>query len=152
MGIAKLKDKKAWKKLASDCVVYSAMILCCPCVVVIWFNFRKRGRCVRRVPFIVDELKSPLPRKRALTIPSDGTLGKHDCNTERQQQCLLFEMLPREIRDNIYYGVLGGDTLHIQRLHGEGIRVWRDVDEQVSEEKVVISEKRVSLLLTCRRM
>lgn len=90
-----------------------------------------------------EKSKSPLPRQQALSFPSDGAFlrrCKRDSPDTQKQQCLFFDMPPREIRDKIYYEILGGETLGIRECCWSRIRAtW-------------MVENRLALLVTCRKM
>ena len=67
------------------------------------------------------EIKTPLPRKRALTLPLPEKLAWikwRKQKTKEQTRCLLMK-LPMELREEIYRQVLGNKT----------IRIWRTFDE-----------------------
>ncbi|KAJ6103144.1 hypothetical protein N7486_005571 [Penicillium sp. IBT 16267x] len=73
---------------------------------------------------------------------------------QNKEQCLVFSILPRDVRYRIYYYVLGGQTIVI-RSTGEGNRnfgvLW---DQAKSTDKVSMNypTKRFGILQTCRKI
>ncbi|KAJ5806871.1 hypothetical protein N7474_010463 [Penicillium riverlandense] len=67
------------------------------------------------------EIRTPLPRKRALTLPlpeKPTWIKWRKQKTKEQTQCLLMK-LPLELREEIYRQVLGNKV----------VRIWRTFDE-----------------------
>jgi hypothetical protein len=67
-------------------------------------------------------------------------------------------MLPQEIRDRIYYEVLGGENLRICRYPGKITAEW-GIDDSILEDQSsregqseAAINKRLNVVLTCRKV
>jgi hypothetical protein len=128
-----------------------------PCLPLAVFMAAKCGFNNKRT--LARELQSPLPRKRALTLPlpEERTWKPwRRRQTRRQDQCLLLKKLPPELREQIYHYVLGGKTILIGRgtcrLHTKWLPAEDGEGDPTIDEVSGIKFRRIPLLLTCREM
>jgi hypothetical protein len=117
--------------------------------------------CIPELPLDpLCEDDSPLPRKRALTLPlplMETDISKEGQRTiEQSHQSLLFAKLPLELRIKIYEEVLSGKTIHIRREFKPGLRGYiclakEDHKPCVDGTRRGVNKDLTALLLTCRQ-
>lgn len=153
MRSSKSRSEDFCDNILAGCV-YVIFYPCFPLAVLMAF---KCGFNNQRA--IARELESPLPRKRALTLP----LPKEPTwklwrrrQTKQQDQCLLLKKIPRELRDQIYHYVLGGKTIVIgrgtSRLHTKWLPTGDEEGDPTIGKVSGMKFRRIPLLLTCREM
>lgn len=156
------------KSLLSWALDILAVILWSPCYLPPILLDLARGKHIS--PPVVG---TPVPRKRALTLPLAETsiwgLWRQP-KTEQQSECLFFNRLPPEIRLQIYHLALGNKTVRIWRSN-DGLQhtsaLTKDLMPRLMDingcimprwhrwrnpERIVRARGNLALLLTCRKM